>query len=220
MSTRVTGPTAAIAWIRSGVQGQGIYTGYRQLIVRFAGEAETATLYNGSMLLRNVERALSQSAVHSVAMGGHDPLASAALFAEAFEGDTPGVPVVVDCDGQRPDAIPMLARSITLVQVALAGSESTAATDRALETLAVAEREGIGAALAVVMTDRTTDAQVLRLLEQANGIAPGTKIVIHVSSPSEPAPPDARYAALMEEAASISRDVRLLARLPVPLGLR
>lgn len=220
MSTRVTGPTAAIAWIRAGVQAQGVYTGYRQLIVRFAAEAETATLYNGSMLLRNVQRALAQSPVHSVALGGHDPLASAALFAEAFDGEAPGVPVIVDCDGQRPDAIPTVARSIAVVQVVLAGSESTAVTDRALETLGGAEREGIGAALAVVMTDRTTDAQVLRLLEQTSGAAPGTKIVVHVSSPSEPAPPDARYAALMEEAVSISRDVRLLARLPVPLGLR
>ena len=47
---RSTGPTAAIAGITPGVQGQGIWTGRRQLFVRFAGEAETAVLYTAEML--------------------------------------------------------------------------------------------------------------------------------------------------------------------------
>ncbi len=55
---RSTGPTAAIAGITPGIQGQGAWTGRRQLFVRFAGEAETAVLYNGEMLAKQVDRAV------------------------------------------------------------------------------------------------------------------------------------------------------------------
>jgi hypothetical protein len=219
VSTRVTGPTAAIAWIRAGIQARGIYTGYRQLVVRFAAEAETAMLYNGSMLLRNIERTIAQSVVGSVSIAGHDPLASAALLGEAFQGNAPGVPVVVDCDGQRPDAIAALSRSVAVVQVALSGTEAASVSDTALESLKIAAREGMSPALAVVMTDRTTDVQVLRLLEQVVDAASGTKIVVHPATPSGPAGPDIRYSALMEAATAITRDVRFLSRLSAPIAL-
>jgi hypothetical protein len=217
----MTGPTAAIAWIRAEIQRAGLFTGYRQLLVRFAGEAETATLYNGSMLYRNVERTIKQSPAHSVAIGGHDPLSCAALLAEAFEqGEPLGVPVVVDCDGQRPDSVGQLARSVTTIQVQLDGTEPAAVADRAIETLCAAAAESLGAALSVSMLDRTTDSQVLRLLEQVSASAPGTNIVIHSPNlPHSPAP-DARFAALLEAAATISRDVRFLARLPAAHGQR
>ncbi len=219
MRQRVTGPTAAIAWIRVAVQAQGVHTGRRQLVVRFAAEAETATLYNGSMLHRNIERALTASVVHSISIAGHDPLASALLLAEALEGNDPLAPVVIDCDGQRPDSVATVARSVALIQVALTATETAAVTDNAMETLRLAEQGGTGAALAVVMTDRTTDAQVLRVIEQATSAAPGTKIVVHLAPAAASAAPVARYAALMEEAAAISSDVRLLARLPAPFAL-
>lgn len=218
MTTRVTGPTAAIAWIRAAVQAQGIHTGRRQLVVRFAAEAETATLYNGSMLHRNIERAITSTVVHSVSLSGHDPLACALLLAEAFESNPMAAPVVVDCDGQRPEAVATVARSVALIQVVLSATEAAAVTDSALETLRLAEQSGTGSALAVVMTERTTDAQVLRLIEQATSAAPGTKIVVH-PAPASASGPSARYAALMEEAAAMSRDVRLLTRLPAPFAL-
>ena len=36
---------AALAGVPAGVQAQGVWAGRRQLFVRFAGEAETATMY-------------------------------------------------------------------------------------------------------------------------------------------------------------------------------
>jgi hypothetical protein len=37
---------AALSGVPAGVQEQGVWMGRRQLFVRFAGEAETATLYS------------------------------------------------------------------------------------------------------------------------------------------------------------------------------
>ena len=40
---QVAGPTAALAGVPAGLQAQGVWVGRRQLFVRFAAEAETAT---------------------------------------------------------------------------------------------------------------------------------------------------------------------------------
>ena len=42
--------TAALAGVPSGIQSQGVWQGRRQLFVRFAGEAETATMYRADAL--------------------------------------------------------------------------------------------------------------------------------------------------------------------------
>ena len=67
---------AALAGVPAGVQAQGVWAGRRQLFVRFAGEAETATMYTSAALVRELERQLSRSKFHSIAIGGRDPLAN------------------------------------------------------------------------------------------------------------------------------------------------
>ena len=52
---------AALAGVPAGVQAQGIWAGRRQLFVRFAGEAETATMYTAIALVREIERQLPRS---------------------------------------------------------------------------------------------------------------------------------------------------------------
>jgi hypothetical protein len=44
MSVPTMGPAAALVGVLPAVQPQGIWTGRRQLAVRFAGEAETAVM--------------------------------------------------------------------------------------------------------------------------------------------------------------------------------
>ena len=44
-------PSAALTGVPAGVQSQGAWVGRRQLFVRFAGEAETATMYTSQALL-------------------------------------------------------------------------------------------------------------------------------------------------------------------------
>src|SRR5262249_60525543 len=114
---RSTGPTAAIAGITPGVQGQGIWTGRRQLFVRFAGEAETAVPYTAEMLGKQVGRAVANTALHSIALAGRDPLASSALILETFAKTKPPLPVMLDCDGQRPDDAANVAAVIAMLQV-------------------------------------------------------------------------------------------------------
>ena len=66
--------SAALAGVPAGVQSQGVWVGRRQLFVRFAGEAETATMYTAQALVRELERQLSRSSFHSIAIGGRDTL--------------------------------------------------------------------------------------------------------------------------------------------------
>ena len=47
---RPSGPTAALAGVPAGLQAQGVWIGRRQLFVRFAAEAETATMYTADAL--------------------------------------------------------------------------------------------------------------------------------------------------------------------------
>src|SRR5919206_3985526 len=100
-----TGPTAAIATIAPGVQSQGVWAGRRQLFVRFAAEAETAILYSAPMLAKHLERLAGQSPLHSISLSGRDPLASAELITATFAQWRAPLPVMVDCDGQRPEAV-------------------------------------------------------------------------------------------------------------------
>src|SRR3954468_23641596 len=102
MKTRTAGPTAALAGIPAGLQAQGVWAGRRQLFVRFAGEAETATMYTADALANEMERALNRSKFHSIAIGGRDPLGNVEYLKAAFGSRDVTVPVMLDCDGQRP----------------------------------------------------------------------------------------------------------------------
>ena len=70
----VAGPTAALAGIPAGLQAQGVWAGRRQLFVRFAAEAETATMYTADALANELRRGTARSAFHSIAISGRDPL--------------------------------------------------------------------------------------------------------------------------------------------------
>ncbi|MGH7719395.1 MAG: hypothetical protein ACREON_11195 [Gemmatimonadaceae bacterium] len=219
MEWRTTGPTAAISGILPGIQAQGLWAGRRQLFVRFAGEAETATLFTPDMLIRHVERGSSQGGLHSVSLSGRDPLGSADLLQAVFKDWKPELPVMADTDGQRPEAIIALAGVLALVQVTLDLSEPGGAVDRAMSMVSAAAAAGCAHAVVLAPRDGTTDGQLLRLIEQTHAVSPGTKIVVHPPGAGS-APPDRRYAALMERAMAIHHDLRLAMRIPPPLGMR
>jgi hypothetical protein len=80
---------AALAGVPAGVQALGPWAGRRQLFVRFAGEAETATMYMATALVREIERQLSRSTFHSIVIGGRDPLGSVPFLLAALEGPSP-----------------------------------------------------------------------------------------------------------------------------------
>jgi hypothetical protein len=217
---RSTGPTAAIAGITPGVQGQGVWTGRRQLFVRFAGEAETAVLYTAEMLAKQVARAVAHTALHSIALAGRDPLASSALITDTFAKSDPPLPVMLDCDGQRPDDAANVAAVLAMLQVTFEFGDAPAVAERALATLKHAADAGTEHALVLAPRDATSDGQVLRLVEQAHATVPNVRLVLHPSPTGEKAPLDRRYATLIDQAMAIHRDIALVMRIPSPVGVR
>ena len=215
-----TGPTAAIAGITPGVQGQGVWAGRRQLFVRFAGEAETAVLYTPEMLAKAVERAAGNAVLHSIALAGRDPLSSTELIVAASGGFKTKLPIMLDCDGQRPEGVEAVVGILSMLQVTFEFGDAPALAERALTSIGHAARAKKPHALVLAPRDATSDGQVLRLVEQAHAASPDVLIVLHPAPSGEKAPLDRRYATLIDQAMAIHKDVVLTMRIPSPVGVR
>ena len=211
---------AALAGVPAGVQAQGVWAGRRQLFVRFAGEAETATMYTSSALLKEIERQLTRSKFHSIAIGGRDPLGNLEFLTAAFGNVKLSLPLMLDSDGQRPEALALLAPNLALAQVTVdfVGPDGTRAS--AIETLAAAEGTGCAHALVLCPKEDTIDGQMLRLIEQAHATSAKTQVLIHPFLTGEPPVLDRRWATLLEHAVELHADTRLALRLHAPAGLR
>ena len=212
---------AALAGVPAGVQAQGVWAGRRQLFVRFAGEAETATMYTAAALVRELDRQLSRSKFHSISIGGRDPLANEAFLIAALETARPPVPVMLDTDGQRPESLKTIAPFLALAQVTVEFWIPDATLAHVIATIAEASRAKCAHALVLCPRDDTSDGQVLRVVEQAHGASANTQIVIHPPSPvGDQAMLDRRWATLLDQAMTMHTDTRIALRLPPPAGLR
>jgi hypothetical protein len=217
---RRSGATAALSGIASGVQAFGVWAGYRQLFVRFAGEAETATMYTPDTMIRHMDRALERTRHHSIALAGRDPLAGVNFLVATFQQKAPPLPVMLDADVARPEVVGELAFALAMVQVTIDFSAPSASCDRVLEMLAVAAQAKLEHALVLPFREGVTDQTVLRVIEQARAVSMGTKIVVHPLPGEEKRGLNRRYASLLEQAASVHPDVRLTLPIPSPIGLR
>lgn len=215
----VAPPTAALAGIPAGLQAQGVWAGRRQLFVRFAAEAETATMYTADALANELKRSVARSAFHSIAIAGRDPLANVEYLQDAFAKAGTTLPVLLDCDGQRPGEIARLRDIITLAQVTLEGPAGEAGAERAFESVSAAAAAGMQHAAVLCVDEKTTDAHVLRFVERAHAASEQASVVIHPSS-GVAVDRDRRWITLFERAASLHGDVRLALRLPPPTGMR
>ena len=215
----VAGPTAALAGIPAGLQAQGVWEGRRQLFVRFAAEAETATMYTADALASELRRGTSRSSFHSISISGRDPLSNVEYICAAFDKVSTDLPVMLDIDGQRPAEIAELKKFVKLAQVTLEGPTLEMQSERALESLRVAAGAGIGHALVVSVDGGTTDAHVLRVIERAHEVSGATVVVVHPST-GAPVDRDRRWTTLFERICALHGDVRLSLRLPPPTGMR
>ena len=221
MTGSVPVAAAALAGVPAGVQSQGVWAGRRQLFVRFAGEAETATMYTSTALVREMERQLGRSKFHSISIGGRDPLANVPFLLAALGAAKPALPIMLDTDGQRPGALGDLAHLLAMVQVTVEFTGSDAATAQAMSTLSVAAAAKRAHALVICPKEDTTDAQILRLVEQAQGASADVEVVIHPNSTSGDTPAvDRRWSSLLEQAMVTHADCRLVTRISPPAGLR
>ncbi|HVE79526.1 MAG TPA: hypothetical protein VNA89_11715 [Gemmatimonadaceae bacterium] len=217
---RTPSQTAALAGVPAGVQAVGPWTGRRQLFIRFAAEAETATLYTADALAEELKRLTARSAFHSVAVGGRDPLGGADFLAALLERWTSPLPVMLDTDGQRPEALERVLPKLALVQVSLDPAAGDAVVERALQTLLLASRGGVEQALVLLPGEGVSDGQLLRIVEQTHAVSRGAAVVVHPVVPTGASGPERRWATLLEQASGLHADVRLLLRLAPPLGMR
>ena len=220
MKTRVAGPTAALAGIPAGLQAQGPWAGRRQLFVRFAGEAETATMYTADALANEIERAITRSRFHSVSVGGRDPLGNVEYLTAALGAKEVKVPVMVDCDGQRPEEIKALSKVVQHVQVSMEGSllGADGPVASAVETMREAAKFAEHS-MVIVADERTSDAVVLRIVEHTHAASEKAMIVVHPAT-GTPVDRDRRWTMLLERAMALHSDVQLALRLPPPTGMR
>lgn len=212
---------AALAGIPAGIQRQGIWLGRRQLFVRFAGAAETAQMYTADALARELTRALSRSVFHSVCITGRDALGSADFLAAALRSlPRESVEVMVDTDGQRPEAIATLHPFLSLVQVTVEPPVASAVLERAMETVRAASATGVAHAVAIAGMDEASDADYLQIVDLAHNASPAVSVVIHPGPSVERGALDKRWSTLLEHASARHRDLRLLARLSGPATIR
>jgi organic radical activating enzyme len=217
--SHVAGPTAALAGIPAGLQAQGLWSGRRQLFVRFAAEAETATMYTADALANELKRSTARSAFHSISISGRDPLANVEYLRAAFGKVTTNLPVMLDCDGQRPAEIAELRDFVKLAQVTLEGPGVESSSERAFESMQVAQKAGMQHAIVLCVDERTTDAHVLRIVERAHATSETMAVVVHPSA-GVPVDRDRRWTTLFERASALHGDVRLALKLPPPTGMR
>jgi hypothetical protein len=216
---QTAGPTAALAGVPTGLQAQGLWLGRRQMFIRFAAEAETATMYTSAAIAQELKRAAGRSQFHSICIGGRDPLSNVDFLQAAMKASPPPLPVMLDLDGQRSEGIRALKDHLALVQVTLEGTSIEPNLERALEALLQAKDTGLEHALVLAPGDNTSDGQLLRIVEQAHGASGKTAIVIHPPL-NTPIDRDRRWVTLLERAAALHPDVRFSLRLPPPTGTR
>ena len=208
---------AALAGIPAGIRSTGPWAGRRQLFVRFARVAETATMFTAAALRNELVRLAQRSAYHSIAICGGDPLGEADFLAEALDGGAP-LSVMLDHDGQRPESLEKLIKALALVQVTLTGDENAEAVARAMATIRHAADKHVAHALVLMTKADPSDGRLLRIVEQAKEASTETAVVVHptIDSLSE----DRRWLLWLERASAAHADVRLLPVLPEPTGTR
>jgi hypothetical protein len=90
-----------------------------------------------------------------------------------------------------------------------------------MSTLSIAADAKRAHALVISPKEDTTDAQVLRLVEQAHAASASVEVVIHPTSSSGDTPAvDRRWSSLLEQAMVMHPDSRLVTRISPPAGLR
>jgi hypothetical protein len=217
---RLPSLTAALAGIPAGIQAAGPWAGRRQLFVKFAQEAETATMFTADALRSELERIGARSSYHSVALAGRDPLDEIEFLLAAFRKSV-FLPLMLDHDGQRPAELERLVGTgaLSLVQVTLDGCEGEAALERAVASLSVAAGKRVAHAMVLIPHESASDAQLLRIVERGHDASVEVAVVVHPLAES-PSDDDLRWPRWMERATSVHRDVRMLPKLPPLTGMR
>ena len=205
--------SAALAGIPAGIQMAGPWGGRRQLFVKFASEAETATIYTSDALRGEVMRLTKRTRYHSVAIVGRDSLVEDDFLVAAFSDAVP-IPVMIDHDGQWPDALGRLLPHLAMAQVTLDGTEGVAAFEHTRKSIRLSAEHQVAHAVAIIPSETVSDAVLLRIVEQIHQASADTQIVVHTAA-AHPSEHDRRWALWLEQAMGMHADVRVLPKWPV-----
>ena len=211
---------AALAGVPVALQQHGVWSGRRQLFIKFAGPAETAMMYTADALTREVQRALERSRVHSICIAGRDALANDAFLVACLKQLTVTIPVMLDTDGQRPSALEQLRPYLQLVQVTVDTTIEEPALERVAESMKQCDGLGLAVGVAILGRDNASDSDYLRIVESVVGGNKKAMIVIHPSPAEERKPLDRRWSMLVEQATLRHSDVRVALRLNGPVTPR
>jgi len=211
---------AALAGVPVALQQLGVWSGRRQLFIKFAGPAETAMMYTADALTRELQRAIEKSHVHSICITGRDALANDAFLVACLQQLNTTVPVMLDTDGQRPAVIEKLQPYVKVVQVTVDTSLDGSALERVVESVKQCDRLGLIGAVAISGRDNASDSDYLRIVETIARANPKATIVMHPSPAEERKPLDRRWSMLVEQASMRLRDVRVVLRLNGPVTPR
>lgn len=173
-------------------------------------------MYSAMALAEEITRLASRAKFHSIALLGRDPLGNVECLQAALAQANAALPVMVDCDGQRPEAVRELASHLSLVQVSTDGAAPATTLGRIHATLTAARESGLEHALVVSPAEHASDAQLLRLVEQVHAVSEQVAVVIHPDEPTGGGPVEPRWTELLAHAAELHGDVRLLRRLAPP----
>ncbi len=182
-------------------------------MVRFAVEAETATIYTADALRGELTRLSARSHYHSVAIVGGDALAEHEFLEKTFN-PTGSLPLMIDHDGQRPESLYGLMDVLALMQVTMDGAEGAPAVENVCNSIDIAARKKVAHAVALVPDASLGDAPLLRIVEQVHEASEASQVVVHPEVDRSPEQ-DRRWVHWLERAMAVHGDVRILPRWPV-----
>ena len=214
-------PTAALAGVPAGLQAQGVWIGHRQLFVRFAAEAETATMYTADALASEIRRAMSRSSFHSISITGRDPLANVEYLARRVRpsGNAAARHARLRRTTPRADSRNSRRSSDWRRSRSTAPGSSRPTTARSNRSRAAAASD-MQHALVLNVDGHTTDAHMLRVVERAHETSGADGGGRSTRARRRRSTSDRRWTTLFERAAALHGNVRLLLRLPPPTGMR
>jgi aromatic ring-cleaving dioxygenase len=120
---------------------------------------------------------------------------------------------MIDHDGQRPEALERLLRTLSLVQVTIDGTEKAASLERISATLRLAADKHVAHSVAIVPGDALSDGPLFRIVEQIHEASGDAQIVVHPVV-EQSVEHDRRWVVWMERAMAVHADVRVLPRWP------
>ncbi|GAC1658671.1 MAG: hypothetical protein NVS4B3_26240 [Gemmatimonadaceae bacterium] len=175
-------------------------------------------MYTAAALGGEIKRLAARSAYHSISIAGRDPLSNAEFLQAVFSAEGSPLPTLLDCDGERPEAIEGVRKFVTLVQVTMDPAVAAPTAERGVATLKAAAEAKLDHALVLIPRDDTSDGQLLRIVEQAHDASAKTVIVVELPGGGDGSGAR-RWITLADRVAALHGDVRVALRLPPPIGM-